>query len=56
MKHHQIESIKASLHDMSMDELQEMSDDLTSLISILLSRQEAVEAVISDRLEALFSK
>lgn len=56
MAHQSMNDIKASLQDMPMDELQEMSDDLTELISVLISRQVAIEAVISDRLEATFAK
>lgn len=56
MEPQRINDIKKSLHDMSMDELQEMSDDLSSLISVLVTRQVAIEDAILDRLEAAFSK
>jgi len=51
-----IRDIKASLYDMSMEELQDMSDDLGDLISVLITRQVAIEDAILDRLEAAFSK
>ena len=51
-----IRDIKASLYDMSMEELQDMSDDLGDLISVLITRQVAIEDAILDRLEAAFAK
>lgn len=56
MEPQRIPDIKASLNDMSMEELQDMSDDLNDLISVLITRQVAVEDAILDRLEAAFSK
>jgi hypothetical protein len=56
MKPQRISQIKASLYDMSMEELQDMSDDLNDLISVLITRQVAVEDAILDRLEAAFTK
>jgi len=56
MKPQRINAIKASLHDMSLEELQDMSDDLTSLIQVLITRQVAVEDTLLDRLEAAFAK
>lgn len=56
MEPQRIRDIKASLNDMSMEELQDMSDDLSNLISVLITRQVAVEDAILDRLEAAFSK
>ena len=43
MEPQRIRDIKASLNDMSMEELQDMSDDLNDLISVLITRQVAVE-------------
>jgi len=56
MEPQRIRDIKAALNDMSMEELQDMSDDLSDLISVLITRQVAVEDAILDRLEAAFSK
>ena len=53
MKPQRISAIKASLHDMTLEELQEMSDDLDDLIQVLITRQVAVEDTILDRLERL---
>lgn len=39
-----------------MEELQEMSDDLSKLISVLMTRQVAVEDAILDMLEAAFNR
>jgi hypothetical protein len=50
-----IRDIKNSLHDMSMEELQDMSDDLSDLISVLVTRQVAIEDTILDRLESAFT-
>jgi hypothetical protein len=50
-----IRDIKKSLHDMSMEELQDMSDDLSDLISVLVTRQVAIEDTILDRLESSFT-
>ena len=56
MEPQRISAIKASLHDMTMEELQDMSDDLSDLISVLITRQVAIEDAILDRLEAAFTK
>ena len=56
MKPQRISAIKASLHDMSLEELQDMSDDLDDLIQVLITRQVAVEDTILDRLETAFAK
>jgi len=56
MEPQRISAIKASLYDMSMEELQDMSDDLTAFISVLITRQVAIEDAILDRLEATFAK
>jgi nitrate reductase NapAB chaperone NapD len=56
MEPQRINDIKKSLHDMTMEELQEMSDDLGDLIAVLVTRQVAIEDTILDRLEAAFSK
>jgi len=47
-------AIKKSLEDMSIEELQEMSDDLERLISVLMTRQVAIEDTILDKLEEAF--
>jgi hypothetical protein len=49
-------TIKESLQDMTMDELQSMSDNLNDLIQVLVTRQVAIEDVILERLEEAFSK
>jgi len=54
MEPQRIRDIKKSLSDMSMEELQEMSDNLSDLISVLITRQVAIEDAILDRLEAAF--
>jgi len=56
MEPQRIKKIKESLYDMSLDELQDMSDDLNSLISVLITRQVAVEDEILERLETAFGK
>ena len=56
MRPQKIDAIKASLHDMTLEELKEMSDDLASLIGVLVTRQEAVESTIVDLLAATFEK
>jgi len=56
MRPQKIGAIKASLHDMTLEELKEMSDDLASLIGVLVTRQEAVESTIVDLLAATFEK
>ena len=55
MEPQRIKDIKAALSDMSMEELQEMSDNLNDLISVLITRQVAVEDAILDRLESAFA-
>lgn len=55
MEPQRIKDIKASLNDMSMEELQEMSDNLNDLISVLVTRQVAIEDAILDRLEKSFA-
>lgn len=54
MEPKRIKDIKASLDDMTMEELQEMSDSLHDLIHVLYTRQVAIEDAILDRLEAAF--
>ncbi len=56
MEPQRLRDIKKSLRDMTMEELQEMSDDLSKLISVLMTRQVAVEDTILDMLEAAFNK
>lgn len=56
MEPQRISEIKASLIGMGTDELQAMSDNLNDLISVLMTRQVAVEDAILDRLEARFAK
>ena len=56
MEPQRISAIKASLHDMDMEELQDMSNDLNDLIQVLITRQVAIEDAILDRLEAVFAK
>ena len=56
MEPQRIKKIKESLSDMSTEELQEMSDNLNQLISVLITRQVAVEDAILDRLEIAFSQ
>jgi hypothetical protein len=56
MEPQRIRAIKESLSDMSMEELQEMSDGLHDLIHVLYTRQIAIEDVILDRLEATFAR
>jgi hypothetical protein len=56
MEPQRIRSIKESLADMSMEDLQEMSDSLHELIHVLYTRQIAVEDTILDRLEATFAR
>ena len=56
MEPQRIDAIKASLHDMTLDELEDMSDDLSVLIQVLITRQVAVEDTILDRLEMAFAK
>jgi len=56
MKPQRLTKIKESLNDMTMEELQDMSDNLNKLISVLITRQVAVEDAILDRLDLAFSK
>jgi len=55
MEPQRLRDIKKSLTDMTLEELQEMSDDLSNLISVLMTRQVAIEDTILDMLEAAFS-
>lgn len=55
MQPQRISDIKESLENMSLEELQEMSDNLNSLIQVLTTRQVAVEDAILDRLGLVFS-
>jgi len=48
--------IRASLHTLDNAELQEMSDQLTKFINVLIGRQVIIEEVILERLEASFAK
>lgn len=56
MEPQRIRDIKESLDGMSMEELQQMSDNLNDLIQVLVTRQVAVEDTILDRLEAAFTR
>jgi hypothetical protein len=56
MEPQRIRDIKASLYDMTMEELQVMSNDLGNLISVLMTRQVAIEDEICDRLETIFAE
>ena len=56
MQPQRISAIKKSLDDMTLEELQEMSDDLSALIQVLITRQVAIEDVILDRLELAFAR
>jgi hypothetical protein len=55
MEPQRISDIKKSLDGMSMEELQQMSNNLSDLIQVLVTRQVAVEAAVLDRLEASFA-
>jgi hypothetical protein len=55
MEPQRIRDIKQSLDTMSMEELQEMSTNLSDLIQVLVTRQVAVEDAILDRLETSFA-
>ena len=48
--------IRASLHTLDNEELQEMSDQLSKFINVLIGRQVVIEEVILERLEASFAK
>lgn len=52
MTRQRIDSIKKSLEDMTLKELQDMSDNLDDLISVLTIRQIAIGDTIMDRLDA----
>jgi hypothetical protein len=54
MEPQRFSKIKESLKDMSIEELQEMSNDLEKLISVLMTRQVAIQDTILDQLEAAF--
>jgi hypothetical protein len=49
-------SIRSSLHTLDNEELQQMSDQLTKFINVLIGRQVIIEEVILERLEASFAK
>jgi hypothetical protein len=55
MEPQRIRDIKDSLDGMSMEELQEMSDNLNDLLQVLITRQVAIEDTILDRLESAFA-
>jgi len=55
MQPQRIRDIKKSVNEMDIDELQTMSDDLSNLISVLITRQVAIEDEILDRLDATFA-
>jgi hypothetical protein len=55
MEPQRISDIKKSLDGMSMEELQQMSTNLSDLIQVLVTRQVAVEDAILDRLETSFA-
>jgi len=56
MEPQRLRDIKSSLDNISLEQLQEMSDDLSRLISVLMTRQVAIEDSILDRLEAVFTQ
>lgn len=56
MQPQRIRDIKESLDGMSMEELQQMSDNLNDLIQVLVTRQVAIEDTILDRLETAFTR
>lgn len=56
MEPQRIADIKASLQNMATEELQTMSDNLSDLISVLMTRQVAIEDAILDRLESQFAR
>jgi nitrate reductase NapAB chaperone NapD len=56
MEPQRFKDIKKSLGEMSIEELQEMSDDLDKLISVLMTRQVAIEDTILDKLEEVFAR
>jgi hypothetical protein len=56
MEPQRLRDIKKSLNEMTLEELQDMSDDLSRLISVLMTRQVAIEDTILDMLEAAFAK
>ena len=51
-----ISTIKDSLHDMTLEELQEMADDLSDLVQVLTVRQVAIEDAIIERLTEALAK
>jgi hypothetical protein len=55
MEPQRISDIKKSLDGMSMEELQQMSNNLSDLIQVLVTRQVTVEDAILDRLETSFA-
>lgn len=56
MEPQRIRDIKESLDGMSMEELQQMSDNLNDLIQVLVTRQVDIEDTILDRLETAFTR
>lgn len=56
MEPQRLTKIKEPLDNMTLEELQGMSDDLAKLISVLMTRQVAIEDVILDRLDAVFQR
>lgn len=56
MEPQRIRDIKKSLEGMSMEELEQMSNNLSDLLQVLVTRQVAVEDTILDRLEAAFTR
>ena len=56
MEPQRLRDIKASLDGVTLEELQDMSDNLSKLISVLMTRQVAIEDTILDRLESAFTK
>jgi hypothetical protein len=51
-----VNEIKDSLQGMSLEELQQMSDNLQQLLTVLTIRQVAIEDEIFERLEVAFTK
>ena len=49
-------NIKSSLANTSVEELQEMNDNLNDLIQVLMTRRVAVEDEILDRLERVYAR
>ena len=49
-------SVRDSVKDFDMQELQQMNDDLVALIDSLIQRQVALQEVILERLDKVFDK